>query len=168
MANIAKLGKCAMGLFSRGNAASSVTKYAPKQNKVLRLFSLKSDPAIGTEITNNMTGTRIFQRGALERRNVSVKGFTTINRADGSYTGIPNETFDKLLKMLKTDPKGWNPILQHDTKIGTELLQKGTNNRFFRSSNEIDKHLITKIQSDGRYSSMTLEQFDNMILNMLG
>lgn len=76
--------------------------------------------------------------------------------------------FDNLLAQLERNPKNWNPIIKSDPLIGKELSVNNPKiaGRYFRSAESIDGQLITKI-ANGRHHSMRLEEFDNMILDLL-
>lgn len=87
-----------------------------------RLFTIRKDPVIGTEIKNNITGTRYFQDVALNSRNVSVNASARAIRPDGTYSGMPTEQFNKLLKELQQNLNSWNPVIKSDSRIGKELF----------------------------------------------
>ncbi len=149
---------------------SPVGKTAGKYQMAPRLFSISENPVIGTEIRNNITGTRYFRQSGLAGRNVEVKPKVTILRADGTYSGTSSTSmFDRLLTNLRRNPENWNPVIKADPNIGKELTTKtlGEEVRYFRSAEPINGHLITKIEK-GRYHSMRLEEFDKMIWNLLG
>lgn len=167
MVNIVNTAKSAYkALFE--SAGKGAGKY--KMAGTPRLFSIRKDPAIGTEIRNNITGTRYFSRSGLVSGNTEMSPFVTVHRADGSYSSMPAKLFDNLYAQLKHDPKAWNPVIKSDPCIGKELF---VNNpicagRYFKSAASPDGNLITKIESNGHYQSMRPEEFDNMILNLLG
>lgn len=168
MASITKYGKCAY--------ESVVNKLGTKHagvKKASRLFSVSRDPRIGTQITNNMTGTRYFQRGGLNSRGAAIEPITTVHYADGRYSSIPNTQFNKLLKELKQNPNNWNPIIKSDASIGKELLvnNPAIAGRYFRpntpANDLVTNNFITRITPE-HHTSMTFKEFDNMILNLLG
>lgn len=109
MVNCLKFYKCAPK-----NVLKTVgTKTAPGgAAKAPRLFSISKDPAIGTQIRNNMTGTRYFQRPGVNSRGVAVEPITTVHYADGRYSSIPNSQFNKLLQEVQQNPNNWNPIIK--------------------------------------------------------
>ena len=148
------------------------SKIAPKITKKVqpKLFTVKKDPVIGTQITNNLTGTRYLQRPALNESNVQVGGLTTFHRADGSYGSISNSQFNQLLaNMEKTN---WNPIIKSDRTIGQELrinnpyfaLGEG---RYFHPADGPTSHMLTRITPE-HHNSVNMADFDNAILNLLG
>lgn len=167
MVNMINTAKCACKTLFE-SAGKSAGKY--KMAGTPRLFSIHKDPAIGTEIRNNISGTRYFSRNGLVSREAEMSPLVTVHRADGSYSSMPAESFNNLYAQLKRDPKAWNPVIKSDPRIGKELF---VNNpicagRYFRSAASPDGNLITKIESNGHYQSMRPEEFDNMILNLLG
>ncbi len=150
------------------NVGTKTVKHAGVA-KSTRLYSIRKDPVIGTEIRNNMTGTRYLQRTGVNSRVAEVEPLTTVHYADGRYSGIPNSQFNKLLKELQQNPDNWNPVIKSDAFIGKELFvnNPAIAGRYFRSAEPIDSQLIMKI-ANGRHHGMRLEEFDNMILNLLG
>lgn len=151
-------------------------KYAPKNvgaAKAPRLFSISKDPAIGTQIRNNMTGTRYLQHPGVNGRGVTVEPLTTVHYTDGRYSSIPNSQFNKLLKELQQNPNNWNPVIKSDASIGQELVvnNPAIAGRYFRpaapANDMVTNNLITRITPE-HHNTMTLEKFDNMILNLLG
>lgn len=134
-----------------------------------RLFSVKSDPVIGTEITNNITGTRFFAAPSLDRKNVYVGELAKRLNPDGSYSSIPRGKFDALLTGIRKDKEHWNPIIQSDATIGKEVvINRYGYNRYFRPADGPTKDLITCIEQNGHHNSKTLSEFDDMILSYLG
>ena len=122
--------KCALNTLLRTSSRSEgavaakevlYNKVAPKITKKVqpKLFTVKKDPVIGTQITNNLTGTRYLQRPALNSSNVQMEGLTTFHRADGSYGSISNSKFNQLLANMKD--ASWNPVIKSDRIIGQEL-----------------------------------------------
>ena len=170
MVNCLKFCKCAPK-----NVLTLGTKTAKNAGavKTPRLFSVSRDPAIGTQITNNMTGTRYFQRGGLNSRGAAIEPLTTVHYADGRYSSIPNTQFNKLLKELKQNPNNWNPVIKSDAFIGQELAvnNPAIAGRYFRSNTPandlVTNNFITRITPE-HHNTMTLQEFDNMILRLLG
>lgn len=148
------------------------SKIAPKITKKVqpKLFTVKKDPVIGTQITNNLTGTRYLQRPALNGSNVQVEGLTTFHRADGSYGSISNSQFNQLLaNMEKTN---WNPVIKSDRTIGQELRINNPNfvlgeGRYFHPAEGPASHKLTRITPE-HHNSVNMADFDNAILNLLG
>lgn len=148
------------------------SKIAPKITKKVqpKLFTVKKDPVIGTQITNNLTGTRYLQRPALNGSNVQVEGLTTFHRADGSYGSISNSQFNQLLaNMEKTN---WNPVIKSDRTIGQELRINNPNfalgeGRYFHPADGPISHMLTRITPE-HHNSVNMADFDNAILNLLG
>lgn len=148
------------------------SKIAPKITKKVqpKLFTVKKDPVIGTQITNNLTGTRYLQRPALNGSNVQVEGLTTFHRADGSYGSISNSQFNQLLaNMEKTN---WNPVIKSDRTIGQELRINNPNfalgeGRYFHPADGPTSHMLTRITPE-HHNSVNMADFDNAILNLLG
>ena len=148
------------------------SKVAPKITKKVqpRLFTVKKDPVIGTQITNNLTGTRYLQRPAVNGSNVQVGGLTTFHRADGSYGSISNSQFNQLLANM--EKPNWNPVIKSDRTIGQELRINNPNfvlgeGRYFRSANGLTSHKLTRITPE-HHNSVNMADFDNAILNLLG
>jgi len=145
---------------------------APKITKKVqpKLFTVKKDPVIGTQITNNLTGTRYLQRPALNGSNVQMGGLTTFHRADGSYGSISNSQFNQLLaNMEKTN---WNPVIKNDRTIGQELRINNPNfvlgeGRYFHPAEGPISHMLTRITPE-HHNSVNMADFDNAILNLLG
>ncbi len=170
LVNSLKTGKCAYEGVLRNFRAT--TKCAGTR-KVPRLFSLRKDPVIGTEIRNNMTGTRYLQRRGVNGREVNVEPLTTVHYADGSYSSIPNNQFNKLLEQLKLNPNSWNPVIKSDASIGQELFinNPAIAGRYFRpntpANDLVTNNLITRI-TPNHYNTISLKDFDKMILNLLG
>ena len=144
-------------------------KYYARSPKKPRLFSIRRDNVCGTEITNNITGTRYLQRGGVQGGMVAVEPLTTIHRADGSFTGMESSKFNALLKNLESSPENWNPVIKSDAIIGKELCVNNPKiaGRYFRHADSIDGQLIKRITAE-HHSSMRLEEFDKMILDLLG
>lgn len=144
-------------------------KYYAGAAKKPRLFSIRRDNVCGTEITNNITGTRYLQRGGVQGGLCTVEPLTTVHHADGTFTGMDTSKFNALLKNLESSPENWNPVIKSDAFIGKELAVNNPKiaGRYFRSNDSISGQLITRITPKG-YSSMRLEEFDKMILSLLG
>lgn len=147
-------------------------KVAPKITKKAqpKLFTVKKDLVIGTQITNNLTGTRYLQRPALNGSNVQMEGLTTVHRADGSYSSIPNSQFNQLLANMKES--NWNPVIKSDKTIGQELQINNPNfalgaGRYFRPADGPMSNSITRITPQ-HHNSVNMADFDNAILNLLG
>ena len=147
-------------------------KVVPKITKKVqpKLFTVKKDPVIGTQITNNLTGTRYLQRPALNGSNVQMGGLTTFHRADGSYGSISNSQFNQLLaNMEKTN---WNPVIKNDRTIGQELRINNPNfvlgeGRYFHPAEGLTSHMLTRITPE-HHNSVNMADFDNAILDLLG
>ncbi len=147
-------------------------KVAPKIIKKVqpKLFTVKKDPVIGTQITNNLTGTRYLQRPTLNGSNVQVEGLTTFHRADGSYGSISNSQFNQLLANMKK--ANWNPVIKSDRTIGQELRINNPNfvlgeGRYFHPADGPMSHKLTRITPE-HHNSVNMADFDNAILNLLG
>lgn len=147
-------------------------KVAPKITKKVqpKLFTVKKDPVIGTQITNNLTGTRYLQRPALNGSNVQLEGLTTFHRADGSYGSISNRQFNQLLANM--EQPNWNPIIKSDRTIGQELLINNPNfvlgeGRYFRPAEGPTSNMLTRITPE-HHNSVNMADFDNAILKLLG
>ncbi len=147
-------------------------KVAPKTTKKVqpRLFTVEKDPAIGTQITNNLTGTRYLQRPDLNGSKVQMSGLTTFHRADGSYGSIPNGKFNQLLAHMKE--YNWNPVIKSDRTIGQELRINNPNfvlgeGRYFHPAEGPTSHMLTRITPE-HHNSVRMEDFDKAILNLLG
>ncbi len=147
-------------------------KVAPKITKKVepKLFTVKKDPVIGTQITNNLTGTRYLQRPALNGSNVQVEGLTTFHRADGSYGSISNGKFNQLLANM--EKSNWNPVIKSDRTIGQELRINNPNfvlgeGRYFRPAEGPTSHMLTRITPE-HHNSVRMEDFDKAILDLLG
>lgn len=164
-----KSAKFVNNMFNTLTTTAKGTKYYASTVKKPRLFSIRRDKVIGTEITNNITGTRYLQREGLQGRTCTVEPLTTIHRADGTYTGMESSKFNTLLKNLESSPENWNPVIKSDAFIGKELSVNNPKiaGRYFRPNDGINSHLITRI-TPGHHSSMRLEEFDKMILDLLG
>ena len=148
------------------------SKVAPKITKKVqpRLFTVKKDPVIGTQITNNLTGTRYLQRPAVNGSNVQVGGLTTFHRADGSYGSISNSQFNQLLANMKSS--NWNPVIKSDRTIGQELRINNPNfvlgeGRYFHPAEGPMSHKLTRITPE-HHNSVNMADFDNAILDLLG
>ena len=148
------------------------SKIAPKITKKVqpKLFTVKKDPVIGTQITNNLTGTRYLQRPALNGSNVQVEGLTTFHRADGSYGSISNSQFNQLLANM--EKSNWNPVIKSDRTIGQELRINNPNfalgeGRYFHPADGPTSHMLTRITPE-HHNSVNMADFDNAILNLLG
>ena len=88
--------------------------------------------------------------------------------SDGTYSGLSQKTFDTFLNKLKFEKNSWNPVLESKKGIGREFKTNyNVLNRYFRSDAAIDNKLITCIQQDGKYHSMTLKELDDMILKLV-
>lgn len=173
--------KCALNTLLRTSSRSEgavaakevlYNKVAPKITKKVqpKLFTVKKDPVIGTQITNNLTGTRYLQRPALNSSNVQMEGLTTFHRADGSYGSISNSKFNQLLANMKD--ASWNPVIKSDRTIGQELRINNPNfvlgeGRYFRSANGLTSHMLTRITPQ-HHNSVNMADFDNAILKLLG
>jgi hypothetical protein len=175
MANVLKVTK----FITTNLLKKQTTKYLPQAKKVTRLFSIKQNSVVGTEIRNNITGTsylkipgvsggsgEVFQvvngtNSATWGKNVTVEPTVTVRYADGKISSIETSKFDKLLARLKHE----NPEIKSNSRIGKEVALK--DGQYFRSNCEFDKQLIKKITSEG-YSSMQLNDFDKMLLNLFG
>ena len=147
-------------------------KVAPKITKKVqpKLFTVKKDPVIGTQITNNLTGTRYLQRPALNGSNVQLEGLTTFHRADGSYGSISNRQFNQLLANM--EQPNWNPIIKSDRTIGQELRINNPNfvlgeGRYFHPAEGPASHMLTRITPE-HHNSVRMEDFDKAILDLLG
>jgi len=167
MVNIVNVTKSACKTLFKNPVGKTAGKY--KMGETPRLFSIRSNPVLGTEIRNNMTGTSYLRGPGVVNRNYEVAPLVTIHRADGTYSGMQTEVFDNLLAQLKRNPENWNPIIKSDPFIGKELSVNNPKiaGRYFRSAESIDGQLITKI-ANGRHHGMRLEEFDKMILDLLG
>jgi hypothetical protein len=143
------------------NVGNQTTKCAIKIKKAPRLFSVKNNAAVGTEIKNNITGTTYLRGAGLSGKNVVVEPMTTVRYADGTVSSIETSKFNNLLEKLNRS----NPEIKSNPLIGKEVALE--NGRYFRSNSEIDKELIKKTTAEN-HSSMTLKEFDNMLLNALG
>lgn len=167
MANMFNVAKCICTTLFKTSAGKTAGKFiqAPKP----RLFSIRKDPVIGTEIKNNITGTSYLRQPGVAGRDLELTPSVTIHRADGTYSGMSTSMFDRLLTSLRRNPENWNPVIKSDPLIGKELFVNNPKiaGRYFRSAESINGQLITKI-ANGRHHSMRLEEFDEMILNLLG
>ncbi len=175
--NTVKCAWKALGTSLRGDGAVAAkdmlcNKVAPKITKKVqpKLFTVKKDPVIGTQITNNLTGTRYLQRPALKGSNVEMEGLTTFHRADGSYGSISNSQFNQLLANMKDT--SWNPVIKSDRTIGQELRINNPNfalgaGRYFRPANGPVSNSITRITPQ-HHNSVNMADFDNAILKLLG
>ena len=148
------------------------SKIAPKITKKVqpKLFTVKKDPAIGTQITNNLTGTRYLQRPALNGSNVQMGGLTTFHRADGSYGSISNSQFNQLLANM--EKPNWNPVIKSDRTIGQELRINNPNfvlgeGRYFHPAEGPTSHMLTRITPE-HHNSVNMADFDKAILDLLG
>ena len=173
--------KCALNTLLRTSSRSEgavaakevlYNKVAPKITKKVqpKLFTVKKDPVIGTQITNNLTGTRYLQRPALNSSNVQIEGLTTFHRADGSYGSISNSKFNQLLANMKD--ASWNPVIKSDRTIGQELRINNSNfvlgeGRYFRPAEGPASNMLTRITPQ-HYNSVNMADFDNAILKLLG
>lgn len=173
--------KCALNTLLRTSSRSEgavaakevlYNKVAPKITKKVqpKLFTVKKDPVIGTQITNNLTGTRYLQRPALNSSNVQMEGLTTFHRADGSYGSISNSKFNQLLANMKD--ASWNPVIKSDRTIGQELRINNPNfvlgeGRYFRPAEGPASNMLTRIMPQ-HYNSVNMADFDNAILKLLG
>lgn len=168
MANMVNVAKCVCKTLFKTPVGKTAGKY--KMVEAPRLFSIRKDPVIGTEIRNNITGTSYLRQPGVVGRNVEVAPGVTIHRTDGTYSGMSTEKFDKLFTQLRRNPENWNPVIKSDPNIGKELTTKTLwgGIRYFRSAEPIDGQLIKKSENNGHYQSMTLEKFDEMILSLLG
>lgn len=147
-------------------------KVAPKITKKVqpKLFTVKKDPVIGTQITNNLTGTRYLQRPALNGSKVQMGGLTTFHRADGSYGSISNSQFNQLLANM--EKSNWNPVIKSDRTIGQELRINNPHfvlgeGRYFRPADGPASHKLTRITPE-HHNSVNMEDFDKAILDLLG
>ncbi len=170
--------KCALnslGTSLRGEGTVAAkemhSKFAPKIAKNIqpKLYTVKRDPVIGTQITNNLTGTRYLQRPALNGSNVQVEGLTTFHRADGLYGSISNSQFNQLLANM--DNTSWNPVIKSDKTIGQEVLINNPNfalgvGRYFRPADGPTSNLITRITPQ-HHNSVNMADFDKAILKLL-
>lgn len=149
-------GKTAKGVLNTGAKAEQ------------RLFTIKHDARIGTEIQNNLTGTRFTSSGGLNNRDVQVGALPRRINEDGTSEGISPNAFERLLHQLRTDREGWNPILKGQKGNLNGALELQTNfdglRRFIRTPFSGDQ--VTCVHQDGRYSSMSLKQLDDMILKL--
>jgi hypothetical protein len=143
------------------NIGNQTTKCAGKVKITPRLFSVKNSTAVGTEIRNNITGTRYLKGAGVSGKSIMVEPMTTVRYADGTVSSIETTKFEKLLARLKHE----NPVLKSNPIIGKEVVLK--NGRYFRSNSEIDKELIKQTTAE-KHSSMTLKDFDKMLLNLFG
>ena len=148
------------------------SKIAPKITKKVqpKLFTVKKDPAIGTQITNNLTGTRYLQRPALNSSKVQMDGLTTFHRADGSYGSISNSQFNQLLANM--EKSNWNPVIKSDRTIGQELRINNPNfvlgeGRYFHPAEGPTSHMLTRITPE-HHNSVNMADFDKAILDLLG
>lgn len=165
--------KCAWNVLQTSlKSEGAYCKVAPKITKKVepRLFTVKKDPVIGTQITNNLTGTRYLQRPALNGSNVQVEGLTTFHRADGSYGSISNSQFNQLLANM--EKSNWNPVIKSDRTIGQELRINNPNfvlgeGRYFRPADGPASHKLTRITPE-HHNSVNMEDFDKAILDLLG
>ena len=139
-------------------------KVAPKITKKVqpKLFTVKKDPVIGTQITNNLTGTRYLQRPALNGSKVQMGGLTTFHRADGSYGSISNSQFNQLLANM--EKSNWNPVIKSDRTIGQELRINNPNfvlgeGRYFHPAEGPTSHMLTRITPE-HHNSVRMEDFD--------
>lgn len=165
--------KCALNVLQTSlKSEKTYSKVAQKITKKVqpKLFTVKKDPEIGTQITNNLTGTRYLQRPALNGSNVQVEGLTTFHRADGSYGSISNSQFNQLLANMKSP--NWNPVIKSDRTIGQELRINNPNfvlgeGRYFHPADGPMSHKLTRITPE-HHNSVNMADFDNAILNLLG
>ncbi|MBQ8459392.1 hypothetical protein IJ541_04745 [bacterium] len=115
---------------------NTVTKIAIKvaKSQTPRLFSIVRNAKIGTEITNNLTGTRYF-RNALAGKtvgNVVYPNNATVIEKAGKYYGITGNMFDNLLRYAETfnPPKSLKPMIfagdgtRPTTLVKAEYLDK--------------------------------------------
>lgn len=168
--------KCANLLLSSLSGARKLTGTTTKCATTLlkpqtqpRLFSLKSDSAIGTEITNNITGTRYFANSAFDGRQANVLPIACRINADGTFSSISHNLFQDMLLNIRKDPKAWNPGIKSKPDIGKEvIINRYGFDRYFRPAglHNIQNDKITCIKQDGNYFSMTLKQFDDMLLDI--
>lgn len=174
--NTVKCASTKLATLFNGKGAAVVQKegrkMAPNLAKKVetRLFTVEKDPAIGTQITNNLTGTRYLQRPDLNGSKVQVSGLTTFHRADGSYGSIPNGKFNQLLAHMKES--NWNPVIKSDRTIGQELRINNPNfvlgeGRYFHPAEGPTSHMLTRITPE-HHNSVRMEDFDKAILNLLG
>ena len=165
--------KCAWNVLQTSlKSEGAYCKVAPKITKKVepRLFTVKKNPVIGTQITNNLTGTRYLQRPALNGSKVQMDGLTTFHRADGSYGSIPNGKFNQLLAHMKES--NWNPVIKSDRTIGQELRINNPNfvlgeGRYFHPAEGPTSHMLTRITPE-HHNSVRMEDFDKAILDLLG
>jgi len=168
---VIKAEELATRLFNRagGNAGKTTCLLNNGRKAEQRLFSVKHDSVIGTQITNNMTGTRYFQAPSLNTRNTQLTELPKQLNADGTYGSIPRETFASLLKKIVNGREAWNPTIKSKVGIGRELRTNFDGLKgFFRPDSGFNSHMITCIdRQSGRYHSMTLKQLDEMILKLV-
>lgn len=165
--------KCALNVLQTSpKSGRTFSKVAPKITKKVqpKLFTVKKDPVIGTQITNNLTGTRYLQRPAVNGSNVQVGGLTTFHRADGSYGSISNSQFNQLLANM--EKPNWNPVIKSDRTIGQELRINNPNfvlgeGRYFHPADGPMSHKLTRITPE-HHNSVNMADFDNAILDLLG
>lgn len=165
--------KCAWNVLQTSlKSEGAYCKVAPKITKKVepRLFTVKKNPVIGTQITNNLTGTRYLQRPALNGSKVQMGGLTTFHRADGSYGSILNSQFNQLLANM--EKSNWNPVIKSDRTIGQELRINNPNfvlgeGRYFHPAEAPTSHMLTRITPE-HHNSVRMEDFDKAILDLLG
>ena len=165
--------KCALNVLQTSlKSEKTYSKVAQKITKKVqpKLFTVKKDPEIGTQITNNLTGTRYLQRPALNGSNVQMGGLTTFHRADGSYGSISNSQFNQLLANM--EKSNWNPVIKSDRTIGQELRINNPNfvlgeGRYFHPAEGPASHMLTRITPE-HHNSVNMEDFDKAILDLLG
>ena len=172
MVNITKCATTLINSFtgaakSTANAKCVSTLFKPKTQP--RLFSIKSDSRIGTEITNNITGTRYFASPKLDTGNVHVGSLPRRINADGTYSSISENLFQKMLSNIRNNPTAWNPLIKSNQNLGKEvMINRYGYDRYFRPAAlpHIADDKITCIKQDGRFHSMKLNQFDDMLLDI--
>ena len=165
--------KCAWNVLQTSlKSEGAYCKVAPKITKKVepRLFTVKKNPVIGTQITNNLTGTKYLQRPALNGSKVQMGGLTTFHRADGSYGSISNSQFNQLLANM--EKSNWNPVIKSDRTIGQELRINNPHfvlgeGRYFRPADGPASHKLTRITPE-HHNSVNMEDFDKAILDLLG
>lgn len=176
MVNITKCVATMLKIFSGAAKPTATAKCYTKNMSALlklrtqpRLFSIKSDSVIGTEITNNITGTRYFAEPKLTATNVHIGLLPRKINADGTYSTISEDLFNKMLSCLRKNPASWNPVIKSKPDLGKEvIINRYGFDRYFRpaTSPHIPNDKITCIKQDGRYYSMKLGQFDDMLLDI--
>jgi len=164
MGIITSVTKCAVKNLQAAKTTKCASLSFGKLKPQARLFSLKADPQVGTEITNNITGTRFFLPSSLNSRNISITQLPIRLNSDGSFSSLTKQAFDKLLCGIKNEPNSFNPVIKTKATIGKEVvINKYGYNRYFRPADGPSKNLITCIEQDGRYHSMQLKDFDDLI-----